>query len=90
LLIIFKVSTKLFLWVILMVQQNYFQIYIQQNFRFLSKIVLSMCQSCDGVIKIDDNLKKLGPVNKLHEGEFPSPTNNILFASIMLQDNIPH
>jgi len=27
---------------ILMIQQNYFQICIQQNFRFLSKIVLSM------------------------------------------------
>jgi len=33
----FKVPTKL----LLMVQQNYFQICIQQNFRSLSKIVLS-------------------------------------------------
>jgi len=57
------------------VQQNYFQMCIQQNFRLLNKIVLSMCQSCDGVIEIDDNLNKLSPVNKPHEGEFPSPTN---------------
>jgi len=36
--IIFKVSNK----IILMIQQNYFLIYIQQNFRSLSKIVLSV------------------------------------------------
>jgi len=37
LLIIFKVPNK----IILMVQQNYFQICIQQNFRSLSKIFFS-------------------------------------------------
>jgi len=39
-------STALFLrfQIILMIQQNYFQICIQQNFRSQQKIILSVCQ----------------------------------------------